>query len=273
MISSTRRYGFINASPGSSALQGIVACVVVGLSTSGAAFLTYNTPVVGLGCRSGNYIIYGLLALGCFALDMAGGALDDRLRRRQRWRQPRNTTDDDDDNDTRRSDSDSRAMPPLRNILHVALTVLEVASCAQLLSILLGQLIGLYNSCACRASTWSRVAGVGGYVTFETDDYYRAHFDMRRFWLAGTVLGCLPLLSIVFAVHAWCAQSFLWSYDYAKAMRGLRRVRRARYVLHGGWYACFARRLRRLRGRVGKALTATKASLSNAGADDKWRKN
>jgi hypothetical protein len=211
----------------------------VGLSTSGAAFLTYNTPVVGLGCRSGNYIIYGLLALGCFALEMAGGALDDRLRRCERWRKLHK--------DARRSDHGSRAKP-LRNILHIALTVLEVASCTQLLSILLGQPIGLYNSCACRASTWSRVAGVGGYITFETDDYYRANFDMRRFWVAGTVLGCLPLLGIMFAVHAWCAQSFLWSYDYAKAMRGLQRVRRARYVLHGGLYAGFARRLQRLSG-------------------------
>jgi hypothetical protein len=97
-------------------------------------------------------------------------------------------------------------------------------------------------------------------LTFETNDYYRAHFDTRRFWVAGTVLGCLPLLGILYAVHAWCTQSFLWSYDYAKMMHGLRRVRRARYMLRGGWFGVVVQKLRHLRLRARHALTAAGAS-------------
>jgi hypothetical protein len=72
----------------------------------------------------------------------------------------------------------------------------------QLLSVLIGQPIGLYNSCACRASAWSRIASICGFITFEANHYYRAHFDTRRFWVAGTVLGCLLLLGILYAVRA-----------------------------------------------------------------------
>ncbi len=39
------------------AMQSLAACAVVCLLTVGAAAMTYNKPVVGLGCRSGNYII------------------------------------------------------------------------------------------------------------------------------------------------------------------------------------------------------------------------
>jgi hypothetical protein len=37
---------------------------------------------------------------------------------------------------------------------------------------------------------------------FETENYYRMHFDVRRFWAAGTVLNCLLLLVISSAVYA-----------------------------------------------------------------------
>jgi hypothetical protein len=144
---SSRRYGFIDASPASSGLQGISACVAVVLSTFSAAFLTYNTPVVGLGCRSGNYIIYGLLALSCFALELASGALDDRFRCCEKGRQPRK-------NANYNSSGHGIRRAKLLRRFHVAITVLEVASCMQLLSVLIGQPIGLYNS------------GVGGYITF-----------------------------------------------------------------------------------------------------------
>jgi hypothetical protein len=36
---------------------------------------------VVFGCCSGNYLVYGLLALGCFSLEMAGDAVEARLRR------------------------------------------------------------------------------------------------------------------------------------------------------------------------------------------------
>jgi hypothetical protein len=75
---------------------------------------------------------------------------------------------------------------------------------------------------------WSRRLRGDGYVDFEDDDYYLAHFRLLPYWRAGTVLGCAPLAAVLYAVAEWCLQSHLWSADFAKAVRGLRRARRVR---------------------------------------------
>jgi hypothetical protein len=206
----------------SMALQGLVACLVLGLSTSGAVIISYFAHTLGLGCRSGNYIIYGALAFSSFALEMTGWVVQGTWQRRRR-RQPRST--------------DTSSVLPRH--FGVVLTVLEVVSFTELLTILLGQPTGLYNSCACRGSLWSPIRGVGGYVTFSTREYDREHFEPAHFRDYGTAIGCLPLLVAFYAAYAWCTQSFLWSDDSRKALRGLRRVRRARYLLGGLWYEGF----------------------------------
>jgi hypothetical protein len=111
------------------------------------------------------------------------------------------------------------------------LTLLNLGSSGLLLSILLGQPMGLTNKCACRSArinntTTSYVNLESGYIGLRYAVKY-LHIDLVK----PTVLGCLPLLLVLFAVHA--------------SMNGLQRVRRARYVLHGRWLADIGRAARR----------------------------
>lgn len=174
------------------------ACLIVTFSAFGAFLISYNTPTVGLGCRSGGYMVYGILAAGCFFIDLLG------------WRAIRN----------------GAAMVCLR----IFLTFIEICSSSWLIYIILAQTFGIYNSCACKSSNWSR--GKGGYSDFASTSVYRDDYDVRHWWIAGTVLGSLPLLSIFYIVYQWLSQSFLWTEDYEKAVTGLRRVRRWRYHFH-----------------------------------------
>jgi hypothetical protein len=271
------------------AWQLLTAMLVVSLATAGAFVVSYNTPTVGIGCRSGGHMVFFLLSFSCFALEMCGWALHSGGRPRaglgRAWARrfsrvsfsaPFLNRYSDFSHDHHyhhhRSGRIGRAISSNRRssrwglsqgfdctgavrAVRVLLTAFEAASCAWLFYILLAQTFGRYNSCYCKASMWSAPArfrsggggggdgaaaggfsAAGGYVDFENDDYYRRNYDIRRFWIVGTVLGCLPLLAVLYAVAQWCGQSFLWSFDYAKAMRGLRRVRRVRGLfLFGGW--------------------------------------
>ena len=52
------------------AWQILSSILVVGGSVGGAFTLSYWTPTVGLGCRSGGYLIYVVIALGLFLVEM-----------------------------------------------------------------------------------------------------------------------------------------------------------------------------------------------------------
>lgn len=174
------------------------AGLIVTLSAFGAFCISYHTPTVGLGCRSGGYMVYGVLVAGCFFFDLLG------------WRATEN----------------GRAIVCLR----VFLTFLDICSSSWLAYIILAQTFGIYNSCACKSSNWSW--GKGGYADFASTSVYRDDYDVRRWWILGTVLGSLPLLSIFYVVYQWLSQSFLWTEDYEKAVAGLRRLRGWRYLFH-----------------------------------------
>ncbi|KFY86847.1 hypothetical protein V498_07360 [Pseudogymnoascus sp. VKM F-4517 (FW-2822)] len=185
--------------------QMCTAGLIVTLSAFGAFCISYYTPTVGLGCRSGGYMTYGVLVAGCFFFDLLG------------WRATKN----------------GWAIVCLR----VFLTFLEICNSIWLVYIILAQTFGIYNSCACKSSIWSR--GKGGYTDFAGTSVYRDDYDVRRWWIFGTVLGSLPLLSIFHIVYQWLSQSFLWTEDYEKAVAGLRRVRVWRYFFHSDWAHAF----------------------------------
>lgn len=118
------------------------------------------------------------------------------------------------------------------------LTVYELVCCALLLLNLLGMPMGLYTSCTCEAFR----DGFGRYVILENLDVLEpAHRTEDIFWFC-----YLPLLFVLYAVYAWCTQSFLSTDDYDRAMRGLNRVRWWKLVLRGKWGAAFVQPLRRL---------------------------
>ena len=181
----------------------VYAILIVALGAIGAIVISYNTPTVGLGCRSAGYMIFGILASMGLLLEMLGWAL-------HRYGKPR------------------EGFGTMVNLLRLVITVFEIVNTAWLVYILTAQTVGIYNSCECRASRWG---GGAGYVDFESDDNYKKNYLIKPYWIAGTVLGGLPLLAILYAVYEWCTQSFLWSIDYPKAMRGLMRVRTAKYIL------------------------------------------
>jgi hypothetical protein len=147
---------------------------------------------------------------------------------------------------------DPRGVWRVFNIIRI---VLESLSCGLLLLILIGQPIGLNNSCRCRSDVANN-NNTEWYVSLEADYLrQRAHArDARTVQLQAIVVGCLPLLISLYAVYAWCTQSVLWSTDYGTAMRGVHRIRWARYILRFRWCADIGRTALRLIGRARRAL-------------------
>jgi hypothetical protein len=132
-------------------------------------------------------------------------------------------------------------IPIVSDFFGAALTVLDLGSSGLLLTILLRQPTGLTNKCSCRAVKIDETFDL--YVNLESGFVgmcYAVKY-LHNDLVKPAVLGCMPLLLVLVAVHAWCTQSFLWSADYDKAMKGLQCVRQARYVLRGCWLAPVAR--------------------------------
>ncbi|RPA98526.1 hypothetical protein L873DRAFT_1687229 [Choiromyces venosus 120613-1] len=164
----------------------------------GAFVLSYYTPTVGLGCRSGGYMIFGLGAFGCQIVEMAAWA----LLRPGFW----------------------------RRLAQWFLRTLELANFCWLVYIIAAQTFGIYNTCRCKSSMWG---GAGGYVDFEGVQYYKL-YNIEYSWMAGTVITCVFLgIGFAYVVEQWCAQSFLWTQDWDSAMHGLKMVRRWKWFTTG----------------------------------------
>jgi hypothetical protein len=188
--------------------KALLAFAVVACSAGGAFAISYNEPTVGLGYRSGGYMIFVILNLTTFFLEMAGWSVEKpgiiSIRRHR-----------------------------VRIALRLIITVIEVFNTAWLIYILIAQTFGIYNKCSCKASIWG---SQGDYADFETGAaIYLERYDIRTYWYIGTVIGILPLFTIVYIVYQWCIQSFLWAEDFDAGMRGLRRVRRWKSIFHWNW--------------------------------------
>jgi hypothetical protein len=61
------------------------------------------------------------------------------------------------------------------------------------------QFSGIFNNCSCKA-------GFAGYVGFGDATFYRQHYDVERFWIAGAVVG------IVFSFVVTFICFILWSW-------------------------------------------------------------
>ena len=166
------------------------ALIVVG-SAGGAFIISYWTPTVGLGCRSGGYIIFVVNAMGLLIFEMISWWCVPSMVNRQR--------------------------------LEVFFfRPAELINAAWLTYIVAAQTFGSYNNCECKASTWG---SRGGYLDFENYSYYRQH-GAQYYWGAGTGISAfIMLVSFAFIVYSWVTQSFLTAEDYQKAMHGLRRTR------------------------------------------------
>lgn len=172
------------------------AFLIIYSNLAAGFIISYFAPTVGLRCRFGGYLIFGVLTLAA-ALGEASP---------ERFTAPSSI---------------------VRRAGHYSLTVLEFVNTCWLIWITLAQTFSFYHTCHCEASTW---AWGGGYIHFGLEivpDPSIAIIWSLGTAIAGTMLAC----SLLYIVTQWCEQSHLMTADYNRARKGLmwtRRVKRAR---------------------------------------------
>lgn len=216
--------------------------------TSGGAFiLAFYTPTVGLGCWSGNYLIYIVVATAIFAIEMLLWWCRATYPNMPGWVPQWMKHDPFEDLITQlfghvrgnldRQNSDRwviGAREQLRTLrtmwkslsftdrLGVILRLLEIGNTIFLTYIVFAQTLGSYSNCECNCSTWS---GLGGYMDFEDYAYYRAN-GVRYYWGAATGMSCFSLtVGLTYIVIEYCTQSHLSTEDYDGATKGLNMTR------------------------------------------------
>jgi hypothetical protein len=213
----------------------------------GAFIISYFTPTVGLGCRSGGYMIFVVLATFSFTVEMlvwwqvsVSTASSPAIPLLHRTSLP-SRLDSFQESIVRRllrSDSNSWGsgiksaivrnwehfweLPFRTKVEYFILRPTDIVNTAWLMYIVLAQTFGWYRTCRCMSSVWG---GGGGWIDFEDMDYYRAH-GVVLYWASGTALSCtLLFVPVLFIVAEWCEQSHLSTENYDNASRGLRRTR------------------------------------------------
>ncbi|KAI9782874.1 MAG: hypothetical protein M1816_001655 [Peltula sp. TS41687] len=180
--------------------QILSSILIVHGSIAGPFIISYLTPTVGLGCRSGGYLIFLIMTGFLLILELAfwwTTAGMGRARQLARWLFP----------------------------------VLETMSALWLMFIVWAQTIGLFKSCMCVASSWD---GKGKYIDFTTETVYTAHV-VKYYWMAGTLIPtALMLAGFAFIIAEWCEQSHLNTENYSNALKGLKTTRR--WKRHTAWF-------------------------------------
>ncbi len=224
----------------------ILSAVMIVVGTiMGAFIISYWTPTVGLGCRSGGYMIFITNAFTSLCIEMltwwlpptrsgeipgwlpkaaignplmsVGSRLERRLSRSQThtWQTSLG----------RKIHNWMRAWENLQfrsKIEILVLKPLDLINTAWLMYIVNAQTFGWYVSCPCLGSVWG---GGGGYIDFESIVSYKAR-GISLYWGSGTALSLVILTTaIAFIIAEWCSQSHLSTMNYEAASRGLRRTR------------------------------------------------
>ncbi|KAK4042210.1 hypothetical protein C8A01DRAFT_14161 [Parachaetomium inaequale] len=109
-----------------------------------AFLVSYQTPTVGLSCRSGSYLLYGLLASLAWVASLV----------------------------RKNPGTKTRAVCYLINLL----------ACLVLATIVLAQVTGLFNNCACKC-------GFAGYTDLRDAEFYRLFFGVETWWAIGAAVG------------------------------------------------------------------------------------
>jgi hypothetical protein len=205
----------------------IAAAIFIVLGTLlGAFIISIFRPTVGLGCRSGGYMIYFLLALASFGFEMLVWTdINKNFEGRAAIPKP----------GFLRRMSNAGGMEPFMTRFRKLMTheTLEravfipwdIINTGWLVYIVCSQTFGLYNTGECIGSKWG-LGYSGGYVDFLSVVTYKAQ-GIIVYWAAGTALsGAFLLVASIYIFVKWLTQSHLSTENYARAMRGLRRTRR-----------------------------------------------
>ena len=148
--------------------QVLSAFIIVSGSSLGAFLLSYFTPTVGLGCRSGGYVVFNIIALGTFGLEAlvwwrfpanskaqsdvvikVYSALDKQLTRSNTGRFGKRFRDF-----VQRRLRRWSGMTNRDRFEELVLRLLEVANTGWLSYIIFAQVFGSYQNCDCMASIW-----------------------------------------------------------------------------------------------------------------------
>ncbi|KAJ6263489.1 hypothetical protein Dda_2053 [Drechslerella dactyloides] len=198
----------------------LAAWLTLGLSVLGAWYISYNTPTVGLGCRSFSYVMF-------LSVCTLGGLIELALYPVVYRPVKRRRTGDFAQTDGWRGYIASKRF---RSRMSGVLTALDVLATLVLFTAVFMQTTGAFQFYWCKASL---VGSHGGYIVFDTVSYIKRFFDARMYWMVGTVVSSVvPVVGTVWTMREWLTQAFVWSTDVDSARRGLRRVR----VWKGFWW-------------------------------------
>jgi hypothetical protein len=247
--------------------QVLSAVVIVGGTILGAFCLSYFTPTVGVGCRSGGYMVFGSVSFGLLLVEMVLWWAFDSSKQEIREYTRRLT-----ENHPRRQDwltwyerqhlafirtrsavfkaCSSFVWTQLRNLTpqefalsveekfekyqsapvavdHFFFKPVECFNIVWLTYITMSQTTGHYNNCRCKSSLWF---GGGGYIDW--NNYNTATSDFVRInWIIATVFSStIMAVAMLYIVTEWCLQSHLSTAKLTSATNGLRYTRRFRWV-------------------------------------------
>ncbi|KAL6721732.1 hypothetical protein ACLMJK_000837 [Lecanora helva] len=210
--------------------------VIVAGTVSGSFILSYFTPTAGLGCRTGGYMVYMVIAMFLLLIELivwwvthetTHTAADPLARVRTRLERRLTESDDMEKRVLLRSWTERVIawihQQTFRDVIrNFVIRPGEITNTGWLAYIVFAQTFGSYQTCDCMASTW---ASTGGFIDFSTAEDYKAH-GIYLYWGASTALACFVMSGgLAYIVHEYCTQSHFSTEHYGRAMQGLRLTR------------------------------------------------
>lgn len=150
----------------------IISQFIVSTSFGMAIMVSFNTPTVGLGCRSLMYAIW-------YALTLPSWVLLGIQQEPWVW---------------------------IRRVMMVP----NALAVVMIMGIMVVHAIGGLNNCSCKSSIFIP-SSYGGYTDFETGHFYQEHYGVRVWWAIGTsVGGSVLVMSLSWLAWKWHKASGLW---------------------------------------------------------------
>ncbi|TQN68414.1 hypothetical protein CSHISOI_07057 [Colletotrichum shisoi] len=169
------------------AFSAAVALALQWGTTGWAIYMSYETVVKGLGCRSGSYVIYGLLASASCAAMLVSAWLSHATMRG--YQGGLNTTG------FLTSHGATRLRGAAAVTARLAGQFLLVGNTVWLLLISIFELIGFFDSCYCAGTQLSKGLDHGWILLFKGADYLKS--DAQAAWGTGIGMGFLTIFLAV----------------------------------------------------------------------------
>ncbi|OHW89913.1 hypothetical protein CSPAE12_11504 [Colletotrichum incanum] len=169
------------------ALSMIVALALQWGTTGWAIYMSYETVVKGLGCRSGSYVVYGILATASCAAMLVSAWLSHFTMRG--YQCELNTTGYLEFHGT------TRLRGAAAVIMRLFGQFLLVGNTVWLLVISIFELIGFFDSCYCAGTQLSKGLEYGWILLFKNADALKA--DAQPAWGTGIGMGFLTIFLAV----------------------------------------------------------------------------